>query len=265
MNAMKSHLPASLTAASACLRASFRFRPPPPQHLLLRAVVLCLLCCPLALAQTSRAVRNGGGTTPAPTVQAVSLNDLIETTARRVGLDPRLLAHLVHAESAGRAGVVSPKGAGGLTQLMPATARRFGVRNIFDPVQNLDGGARYLRYLLDLFGGDVRLALAAYNSGEATVLAYRGGYALRLGDGRIINPRGERTGGIPPYRETVQYVAKIYGATYSALPPARIVLPLSTRKPAPPSLTPVSTAGNSNVAAITPPPSVQTSSTYFWK
>jgi soluble lytic murein transglycosylase-like protein len=80
---------------------------------------------------------------------------------------------------------VSPKGAQGLMQLIPATARRFGVSDVFDPADNIQGGAKYLRYLLDLYGGDYPLALAAYNAGEGAVAKY---------------------GTVPPYPETQNYL-----------------------------------------------------------
>ena len=102
-------------------------------------------------------------------------------------MSPRLLAALTGQESAWRASVVSPKGAVGLTQLMPATARALAV-DPRDPAANLAGGARYLRQLLDQFDGDIERALAAYNAGP----------------GRVV-----RAGGIPPFRETRAYVAKI--------------------------------------------------------
>lgn len=111
--------------------------------------------------------------------------------ARRHGLDPALIAAVVRAESAFDPRAVSRKGARGLMQLMPATARRFGlaVEEIHDPVKNLDAGARYLAWLLERFGGDVLSALAAYNAGEGTV---------------------DRYGGVPPYRETRNYLERIY-------------------------------------------------------
>jgi soluble lytic murein transglycosylase-like protein len=95
----------------------------------------------------------------------------------------------MHQESSFKRGAISPKGARGLMQLMPGTAARFGVSNIFDPKQNIEGGARYMRFLLDHFDGDVSLALAGYNAGEGAVLKY-----------------GRR---IPPYRETQEYVRRI--------------------------------------------------------
>ncbi len=105
------------------------------------------------------------------------------------GVDPLLLYSVMHQESSFKSHAISPKGARGLMQLMPGTAIRFGVTNIFDPVQNIEGGARYLRFLLDRFDGDVNLALAGYNAGEGAVEKY-----------------GWR---IPPYSETQEYVRRI--------------------------------------------------------
>lgn len=116
----------------------------------------------------------------------------IYAVARRHALNPALVAAVVKAESAFDDRAVSHKGARGLMQLMPATARRFGVaeHEIFDPAKNLEAGARYLRWLLDRFEGDLLRALAAYNAGEGTV---------------------DRYGGVPPYRETRGYLQRIYG------------------------------------------------------
>ncbi len=114
---------------------------------------------------------------------------LIERTARRHGLNPELLHAVVRTESAYNPSAVSSAGAIGLMQLMPATAKRFNVQDIWDPEQNMRGGATYLRHLLDLFEQDLRLALAAYNAGENAVMKY-----------------GNR---IPPYPETQRYVRKV--------------------------------------------------------
>jgi soluble lytic murein transglycosylase-like protein len=105
------------------------------------------------------------------------------------GVDPLLLYSVMHQESSFKSRAISPKGARGLMQLMPGTAIRYGVTNIFDPRQNIEGGARYLRFLLDRFDGDVNLALAGYNAGEGAVEKY-----------------GWR---IPPYAETQEYVRRI--------------------------------------------------------
>ncbi len=113
---------------------------------------------------------------------------LIQRTALRHGIHPDLVYAMAAAESAFNPRAVSAKGALGLMQLMPDTAARFGVADPFDPVDNVLGGVRYLRHLLDLFNGDQRLAIAAYNAGENIVLASRG---------------------VPPYRETQNYVRKV--------------------------------------------------------
>lgn len=125
-----------------------------------------------------------GFTTGDPKVDAF----IVESGVRN-GVDPVLLYAQMHQESSFKKGAISHKGARGLMQLMPGTAARFGVTNIFDPQQNIEGGARYMRFLLDHFDGDVALALAGYNAGEGAVRKY-----------------GRR---IPPYRETQDYVRRI--------------------------------------------------------
>jgi|SRR5215468_1251595 len=117
------------------------------------------------------------------------IDGLIVSAASYHGIEPLLLYSVMCQESAFNGQAVSPKGASGLMQLMPATAARFGVTNIFDPQQNIYAGARYLRFLLDIFDGDVNLALAGYNAGENAVKRY--GNA------------------VPPYPETINYVRKI--------------------------------------------------------
>ncbi len=114
--------------------------------------------------------------------------DYIHVAAKRHDLDPALLTAVMEVESAFNPKAVSPKGARGLLQLMPATARRFGVEDSFDPQQNVDGGARYLSWLLDRFEGRTELALAGYNAGEGAV---------------------DKHDGIPPYPETRQYVTLV--------------------------------------------------------
>jgi hypothetical protein len=123
-----------------------------------------------------------------PSVEPAAIHDLIENTARKHGVDPKLVHSVVRVESNYEQKAISPKGALGLMQLIPATAARFGVENPFDPSQNLDGGVRYLKFLTERFQGNLQLALAAYNAGEGAV---------------------DRHGGIPPYRETQEYVTKI--------------------------------------------------------
>ena len=114
----------------------------------------------------------------------------IEKAARKYGVEPALLAGLVKAESNFNPNAQSGVGAKGLTQLMDATARGLGVANSFDPLQALDGGAKFLGGLLKQFKGDERLALAAYNAGPGAV---------------------QKHGGIPPYEETQRYVPKVLG------------------------------------------------------
>jgi len=117
------------------------------------------------------------------------IDSFIVDSGHRNSVDPLLLYSIMHQESTFKRRAVSPKGARGLMQLMPGTALRFGVTNIFDPKQNIEGGARYMRFLLDQFDGDVPLALAGYNAGEGAVIKY--GY------------------NVPPYSETREYVRRI--------------------------------------------------------
>jgi soluble lytic murein transglycosylase-like protein len=114
--------------------------------------------------------------------------DLIRAAAARHGLAPELVESVIRVESNFEARAVSPKGARGLMQLMPATAAKLGVRNVFDVRQNIEGGVRHLRHLVDRYGGNLALALAAYNAGAEAV---------------------RRHGGIPPYAETRAYVARV--------------------------------------------------------
>jgi soluble lytic murein transglycosylase-like protein len=115
--------------------------------------------------------------------------DAIQRAAKATGLDAGLIHAVVRAESGYNPKAVSPKGAGGLMQLMPATAKRYGVQDRFDPEQNLMGGSRYLKDLLILFNNDLKLAIAAYNAGEGAVMRY-----------------GNK---IPPFAETQNYVPKV--------------------------------------------------------
>lgn len=138
--------------------------------------------------------------------RARRIEPFITESSRRYGVDPRLLRILCFIESRYRLDAVSPKGARGPMQFMPDTAKRFGVRNPHDPQQAIDAAARYLRDLLMKFDGRLDLALAAYNAGEGTVESFQTGRPLVLASGKIINRRGRITGGIPPYRETQDYV-----------------------------------------------------------
>jgi len=114
--------------------------------------------------------------------------ETVEKAARQYDLSPTLLQAMIRAESGGDPRAVSPKGAKGLMQLIDSTAQELGVTDQFDPEQNIMAGAKYLRRLLDMFKGDLKLALAAYNAGPGNV---------------------QRFGGIPPFRETQEYVQKV--------------------------------------------------------
>ncbi len=115
--------------------------------------------------------------------------DVVDAAARAHGVDAALVHAVITAESGYDPNAVSRKGASGLMQLMPATARRYGVRDVFDPRENVQGGVRYLKDLLAMFDGDLRLALAGYNAGENAVIR-----------------AGRR---IPPYAETQGYVPRV--------------------------------------------------------
>ena len=129
------------------------------------------------------------------------VDSYIVDSSRRYGIDPLLIYSQMHQESSFKLRATSNKGASGLMQLMPGTARRMGVTNIYDPKQNIEGGVKYMRLLLDMFGGDVSLALAGYNAGEGAVMKY-----------------GNQ---IPPYNETREYVRRI-SARYSEISDPRI-------------------------------------------
>jgi soluble lytic murein transglycosylase-like protein len=136
---------------------------------------------PAATAATAGLMSVGASELPAD----VPFGAEITAAAKKHGIDPALLAGLVKQESGFNPTAGSHAGARGLTQLMPATAAGLGVTDVLDPIQNLDGGAKYLRQQLDAFGGDVTRALAAYNAGPGAV---------------------QRYGGVPPYAETQNYV-----------------------------------------------------------
>jgi len=160
---------------------------------------------------------------PGPSLQhrARGVEPFILESANRYGIDPRILRAVCFIESRFRAAAISPRGARGLMQFMPATAVRYGLRNPHDPRAAIDAAARYLRDLLGKFGGRVDLALAAYNAGEGAVQSFQTGRPLVLATGKIINPGRVVTGGIPPYRETRDYVrsaiALITTYSFSAL------------------------------------------------
>jgi transglycosylase-like protein with SLT domain len=125
---------------------------------------------------------------PASPAPAATVNELVAAIARKHEVEPSLVDSVIRVESNYNPNAVSSAGAMGLMQLIPSTARRFGVNDTFHPEQNIEGGVRYLKYLMQLYNGDERLALAAYNAGEGAVARYKG---------------------IPPYPETRNYVYQV--------------------------------------------------------
>jgi Transglycosylase SLT domain len=123
--------------------------------------------------------------TQTKTPPATGIDEAIDQIAAQVALPSQLIHSVIKVESNYDPFAISPKGAQGLMQLIPSTARRFGVSNVFNPAQNIEGGSKYLKYLLDLFKGNYALALAAYNAGEAAVARY---------------------GSVPPFPETRNYL-----------------------------------------------------------
>ncbi|MFA7403959.1 MAG: transglycosylase SLT domain-containing protein [Pelobacteraceae bacterium] len=124
----------------------------------------------------------------ASSVNPAEFEQLIKTCSEKYGVNPCLVKAVIHAESGYNPNAVSSKGASGLMQLMPSTAKSLKVADRFNPKDNVEGGVKYLRFLLDTFRGDVSLAVAAYNAGLSKVAKY---------------------GGIPPYNETRTYVNRV--------------------------------------------------------
>jgi soluble lytic murein transglycosylase-like protein len=176
--------------------------------------------------------RTVGSVTPEAASSARDLpgiDEAVERIAAQHDLSPQLLHSVIKVESNYNPFAVSSKGALGLMQLVPSTASRFGVADVFNPVENIQGGARYLRYLLDLYHGNYPLALAAYNAGEAAVARY---------------------GGVPPYRETQNYVVQVRKQLEKANKPAPV-------KPAPAAPKPLSeeakSAGPAHIVEVVEP------------
>ncbi len=171
------------------LEQMLAFRAPAAQSSASFAAQLSSATAATAGAAPTAAVSAAGAVTgPSALPAGTPFAAEISAAASKHGVDPALLAGLVEQESNFNPNAGSPAGAQGLTQLMPATAASLGVTNVHDPVQALDGGAKYLRQQLDRFDGDVARALAAYNAGPGAV---------------------ERFGGVPPYAETQEYVRRV--------------------------------------------------------
>ncbi|HZS47587.1 MAG TPA: lytic transglycosylase domain-containing protein [Blastocatellia bacterium] len=164
---------------------------------ILECLFLVLLCCISVHSQEAGVIE-----------RARVYEPYIREAAAKHGVDPRLLWTIAYLESRFRPDSVSPRGAKGMMQFIPSTAERFNLKNPYEPAQAIDAAARYVKELSRKFDGHLDLILAAYNAGEQTVIAFREGYPLILSNGRIINPAGRKTGGVPPYSETMEYVAK---------------------------------------------------------
>ena len=173
--------------------------------------VILWLCCSISIGKAQSD----------PVIDRAKVYEpLMLEAAERYRVDPRLLWTIGFLETGFRPGLTSRAGARGLMQLMPATAERYGVRNLFNPAESIDAAAHYLSDLQEIFGHRLDQVLAAYNAGEGAVDAFRTGQRLTLSNGKVINPRGIKSS-IPPYRETVAYVknglavfAKLEAAKY---------------------------------------------------
>jgi soluble lytic murein transglycosylase-like protein len=201
----------------------------------MRAAVLLILIALLSTEVFAQA-QKGSRTTNTWRTRARVYEPLIASTAERYNVDPYLLWTIAYLESRFRHDAVSYKNgkpcAYGLMQFTASTALRYGLTNPHDPRESLDAAARYVRDLQTRFGPRIDLILAAYNAGEGAVEAFRNGRTLVLPNNKILNPRGQRTGGIPPYTETRQYVARgeiIYRElTGSVIPRAAITVDNNT-------------------------------------
>ena len=160
-----------------------------------------------------------------PPAPPANIDEAVVRIAAEHSLPPQLIHSVIKVESNYNAQAVSSKGAQGLMQLIPSTARRFGVGNAFNPVENIQGGAKYLRYLLDLYGGNYPLALAAYNAGEGAVNRYRG---------------------VPPFAETQNYVTLVR----RQLELAKNAAAKTVAAPAPPQPIEAKDAGPAHVVEI---------------
>jgi len=169
--------------------------------------VVCYTDAPLDKKKAKRIIRTDSPVTDSERVSYAGndFHSIVVDKASKYELDPSLVHAVIKTESNGNPRAVSSKGAMGLMQLMPTTANDLEVRNPFDPEENIDGGTKYLKYLIERFNGDLTLALAAYNAGPKRV---------------------EKTGSVPQISETKQYVKKVL-----SLYNGRTVLPVSSGGP----------------------------------
>jgi soluble lytic murein transglycosylase-like protein len=191
------HVALGLGLAAAALRAATPAAPPRQMTSVVRTdvrtgrLVRTVAVAPRVIAPAVLAPADPSRQTPAPAAAttAANLSEAVEQVASQNALPSSLVHSVIQVESNYNPWAISSKGALGLMQLIPSTARRFGVKDAFNPLENLKGGARYLRYLLDLYGEkNYHLALAAYNAGEGAVARY---------------------GGVPPYAETRNYLVLV--------------------------------------------------------
>jgi len=196
---------------------SARFAPFPIISLCLVTNFTGLFFSPVLAPTVSAATQVETIPTDIPLSGDCDLDWIIYRTGKSAGVDPRFIHAVIKQESKYDPKAVSHVGAEGLMQMMPATAKRFGLKDPFDPKANVEAGTKYLKWLLKRFDGDVSLALAGYNAGEGSVDKYKG---------------------VPPYNETQNYVKKIvktYGKTYHpVLPPedAKVAFHLTNDVPA---------------------------------
>jgi soluble lytic murein transglycosylase-like protein len=160
-----------------------------------KSLAILALCAASILAQDADGIH-----------RAALYEPLMFDASARHRIDPRLLWTIAWIETRFQPKAISPAGAQGLMQFVPTTARRYRLRDPFDPAESIDAAARYLRDLQGMFGDRLDLILAAYNAGEGAVRAFREGRALKLSSGKIINPKMIRSE-LPPYRETIDYVS----------------------------------------------------------
>lgn len=169
-------------------------------------IFFCFILSVVASAQTTF-TRQQFSRLPLLTRAAFFEREILQA-AEKEAVDPNLLWTIAYNETRFRPWLTSPKNARGMMQFIPPTADRFGLTNPYEPSAAIRAAAKYVKVLSNLFGGRADSVLAAYNAGEGAVMAYRDGRAIRAG-GKTINTAGQKTlGGVPPYAETIGYVAR---------------------------------------------------------